>query len=93
MLVTLVCFKDKQLETYTIPQATDLLDIEAIKEDCTKQIVKSDKRVVFKGKNLVKIGTFDTKTGTVEACDPEFLLNCDEVISNAEDYERSKKDA
>lgn len=91
MLFTLICFKDKQLDKYTIPSSTDLLDSESIKEDAIGQIIKSDKRAIFKGKNLVKIGTFDTKTGAIVACDPEFLLNCDEVISNAEDYERSQK--
>lgn len=91
MLLTLVSFKDKQLDTYTTPQVTDLKEYDEIREDARRQIIQSQNRGVFKGKNLVKVGIWDSKTGTIQACDPEFLLNCDEIISEAEDYERSQK--
>lgn len=92
MKYTLIAFEDKQLKLYTTPSVTDLKDTEEIIEDCRAQIIRSDKRAIFKRKNLVKVGIWDSKTGTIKACDPEFLLNCDEVISAAEDYERNQKE-
>lgn len=91
MLFSILSFKDKQLNKFTLPSYSDLKDFNEIKEDAESQIVKSDKRAIFKGKDLYKIGTFDNQTGTIEVCDPEFILNCDSVISAAEDYERKAK--
>lgn len=91
MKFMLFCFKDKQLNRFTIPNVSQLSDPIDLADDVRSQIVKSDKRDVFKGKNLVVLGTFDNNTGTIESHDPEFVLNCDEVISEALDYERSKE--
>ena len=92
MVYTLFCFKDKQLDKYTAPSLSNLKDYEDLKEDVRTQIVKTDsvKRNVFLEKNLVVLGTFDANTGVIISHDPEFLLNCDEVISEVQDYERRK---
>lgn len=91
MKYTVFCFKDKQLGLYTVPSVSQLSDPEDLKDDVRAQIIKSDKRDIFKGKDLVCLGTYDNKTGLYDTGDPEFLLNCDEVISQAFDYERSKE--
>lgn len=92
MLLTVISFFDKQLKRYTSPGYDDHSDPEVIKELVRTQIVKLDpiKRKVYEEKNLVVLGTFDTETGKHECHDPEFLLNCDEVISQVQDYERNK---
>lgn len=92
MVYTLFCFKDKQLDKFTSPSLSTLKDKEDLKEDVRTQIVKTDpeKRRVFLEKNLVILGTFDAATGLIESHDPEFVLNCDEVISEVQDYERRK---
>lgn len=92
MIYSVIGFKDKQVNLFTTPGLSNLKDHEEIKEDVRIQIVKSDKRQIFKGKNLVIYGTFDSATGKYDVHDPEFLLNCDEVISECDDYERRKKD-
>lgn len=91
MKYTVIGFKDKQVGLFTSPSLVNLNDSEDIKEDVRVQIVKSDRRQVFKGKNLVIFGQFDSKTGRYDVHDPEFLLNCDEVISECDDYERRQK--
>lgn len=92
MIYTVIGFKDKQVNLYTSPALSNLKDPEDIKEDVRVQIVKSNNRAVFKGKNLVIYGTFNSATGKYNVKDPEFLLNCDEVLSDCEDYERRKKE-
>ena len=93
MKMTVISFWDKQLKRYTSPGYDDHEDPEVIKELVRVQIIKSDpmKRKIYEAKNLVVLGTFDTETGVHECHDPEFILNCDEVISDAQDYERESK--
>lgn len=93
MKMTVIAFKDKQLDRFTSPGFDDHGDTEVIKELVRTQIIKLDpvKRKVYEGKNLVVLGTYDNETGLIECHDPEFLLNCDEVISEVQDYERRKQ--
>lgn len=93
MKMTVISFWDKQLKRYTSPGYDDHEDPEVIKELVRTQIIKSDamKRKIFEAKNLVILGTFDTETGVHEVHDPEFILNCDEVISDVQDYERQER--
>lgn len=90
MIYTVFCFKDKQLDKYTAPALSQLKDLQELKEDVRSQIIKTDNRRVFLEKNLVVVGSFDNTTGLITSHDPEFLLNCDEVISEVQDYERIK---
>lgn len=92
MILTVISFWDKQLQRYTSPGYDDHKDPEDIKELVRTQIIKLDplKRKVYEAKNLVVLGTFDTETGKHIVHDPEFILNCDEVISEVQDYERAK---
>lgn len=90
MKYTLFCFLDKQLNKYTAPSMSNFHDPEELKEDVRVQIIKSDNRRVFKEKNLVILGEYDNETGNIVSHDPEFVLNCDEVLSEISDYERAK---
>lgn len=93
MLMTVISFYDKQLKRYTSPGYDDHNDPEVIKELVRTQIIKSEpmKRKIYEAKNLVVLGTFDTETGKHDVHDPEFILNCDEVISDVQDYERQER--
>ena len=93
MKLAVISFFDKQLQRYTSPGYDDHSDPEVIKELVRTNIVKSEpmKRKIYEAKNLVLMGYFDTETGKHEVHDPEFLLNCDEVISNVQDYERNER--
>lgn len=91
MIYSVIGFKDKQIGRFTAPALSSLKEAEDIKEDVRIQIVKSTNRDVFKGKNLVLFGEFDSSTGQYNVHDPEFLLNCDDVISECNDYERRKE--
>ena len=92
MKLTVISFWDKQLNRYTSPGYDDHEDPEVIKELVRTNIIKSDsmKRKIYEAKNLMLLGTFDTETGVHECRDPEFLLNCDQVISDCLDYERKE---
>lgn len=94
MILTVISFWDKQLQRYTSPGYDDHKDPEDIKELVRTQIIKIEpiKRKIFEGKNLVTLGTFDTETGKHTIHDPEILLNCDQVISDVQDYERTSKE-
>lgn len=90
MKYTLFCFKDKQINKFTAPSLSVLHDPEELKEDVRVQIIKSGNRRVFSNKNLVILGEYDNETGNIQSCDPEFVLNCDEVLAEISDYEREK---
>ena len=94
MKLTVISFWDKQLQRYTSPGYDDHKDPEDIKELVRTQIIKSEpmKRKIYEAKNLVILGTFDTETGKHEVHDPEIVLNCDQVISDVQDYERTSKE-
>lgn len=94
MILTVISFWDKQLQRYTSPGYDDHKDPEDIKELVRTQIIKSEpmKRKIYEAKNLVILGTFDTETGKHEVHDPEIVLNCDQVISDVQDYERTSKE-
>ena len=92
--MAVVSFWDKQLKRYTSPGYDDHLDPEVIKELVRTQIIKSEpmKRKIYEAKNLVMLGTFDNESGCHELLsDPELLLNCDQVISDIQDYERNER--
>lgn len=93
MKMTVISFWDKQLKRYTSPGYDDHEDPEVIKELVRTQIIKSDpmKRKIYEAKNLVILGTFDTETGIHQCHDPELILNCDQVISDIQDYERKER--
>lgn len=94
MILTVISFWDKQLKRYTSPGYDDHKDPEDIKELVRTQIIKSEpmKRKIYEAKNLVILGTFDTETGKHDIHDPEIVLNCDQVISDVQDYERTSKE-
>lgn len=94
MILTVISFWDKQLQRYTSPGYDDHKDPEDIKELVRTQIIKSEpmKRKIYEAKNLVILGTFDTETGKHEVHDPAIVLNCDQVISDVQDYERTSKE-
>ena len=91
--MTVLSFWDKQLKRYTSPGYDDHEDPEVIKELVRTQIIKSEpmKRKIYEAKNLVILGTFDNETGVHECHDPELILNCDQVISDIQDYERNER--
>lgn len=95
MKLAVISFWDKQLKRYTSPGYDDHSDPEVIKELVRTNIIKSDgmKRKIYEQKNLVLLGYFDTETGkhNLNKNGPEFLLNCDEVISDVQDYERNER--
>ena len=94
MKMTVLSFWDKQLKRYTSPGYDDHEDPEVIKELVRTQIIKSEplKRKIYEAKNLVILGSFDNETGKhVLLPDPELILNCDQVISDIQDYERNER--
>lgn len=81
MKLTIFAYKDNALGCYTTPFFDDR-SIENVGVGVTRAILKSDKKSTMKHKVLYKIGTYDDVSGIICSCDPELIVDCDEVLAS-----------
>lgn len=81
MTLTIYSYKDNALGCYSQPFYDDR-PTEHVAVGVSRAIIGSDKKESMKHKVLYKIGTFDDVKGTITACEPELVLDCDEVLAS-----------
>lgn len=92
MIYTMIAYYDKDLKSYTSPQAINSNDPSQIAADVKKGLLKQlpkDKAVVFAHKAMWKLGMYDDDTGLLTDCVPEELLDCDILLQERLKIEKS----
>lgn len=80
MKVSVYSYKDNALGCYSSPFYDDRPS-ENVRIGVARAIIGSEKRSSMAHKVLFKIGEFEDTTGIITPIDPEFILDCDEVLA------------
>lgn len=85
MKLNILAMKDVRIGAFGQPHFTDK-DIHVEAKELARGLAISEQEVRNKyvGKHLYCLGQFDDETGVITACEPVFLLACDEVESKNE---------
>lgn len=95
MKYTLIGYYDKQLESFTSPQAINSSSVEDIKTDVSRGILKQlpkEKIAVFQKRKLYKLGFYDDETGLITDPVPEELIDCDILLAQRIKTEKELKE-
>ena len=80
MMLSVYAYKDNALGCYTTPFFDDRPS-ENVGIGVARAIIASEKKSSMKHKVLYKIGTYDDAKGSITPCEPELILDCDEVLA------------
>ena len=92
MIYTMIAYYDKDLKSYTSPQAINSNDSSQIAADIKKGLLKQlprEKVKPFAHKSMWKLGMYDDDTGLLTECVPEELLDCDVLLQERMKIEKS----
>lgn len=95
MKFTIIAYYDKQLESFTSPQAINSSSAEDIKTDVSRGILKQlpkEKIGVFAKRKLYKLGYYDDATGIISDAVPEELVDCDLLLAQRIKTEKELKE-